>query len=519
MSAPIVSRDPHTGQTLKTFSPATAQEISDAYARARAAQAQWSQFSLRRRLQFVSNLSENLLHHADELIQIISSENGKPRFEALANEILPVADTCKFLRKVAPRALRDREIKLSLMKHKRSYLHPQPLGVVLIISPWNYPFLLPMGEILPAVVAGNAVVFKPSEVTTWIGVKIQELFDQSGFPPHLVQTVVGDGAVGSALIDQKPAKVFFTGSVATGRRVMMKAAESLTPVNLELGGKDPMIILQDADLDLATSAALWGGFSNAGQMCSSVERILVHDKVREEFTGLLLEKARTLTHSKEGAAHYEIGAITLDRQKSIYASQIDEAHAQGAKFLLGGDFKPADRAMVPTLVSGDGIESLSIYNEETFGPVIAITGFSTPAEAVKKANQSHYGLNAYLYTRNLGLGEALAKQLEAGSVLINEVAYTAGLPETPWGGVKESGFGRSHSELGLMECVHLKHIHRPRNLFPTLKSPWWFPYSPFQYATFRALLRTYHQRLPDRVKAFAETIWNAVKMLKKEPRL
>ena len=467
------------------------------------------------------DLREGLISQADEFVEILVKENGKPRMEALANEIVPCVDLLTYFASCAPRALRDHAIPGRLMRHRKSYLNYWPVGVVLVISPWNYPFLLPFGDILMGLVSGNAIVFKPSEITPLVGLKIQELCDRVGVPSGLVQTVIGDGALGAALVQQKPGKIFFTGSVATGKKIMAAAAEHLIPVNLELGGKDPMIIMADADLDFASSAALWGSFSNSGQVCASTERILVHETVRNEFLRNFREKIAKLRQGVPSllSENTDMGAITMEKQKSTYDAHLEEARARGAEIVTGGTFSPDRRFLQPTVVSGPDIENLSVYNEETFGPVVAVTTFKSAEEAVEKANRSRYGLLASIISRDVGLAEKMAKQIEAGSVLINEVTYSAGMSETPWGGVKDSGFGRTHSEAGLYEFVNVRHIHKPRAGFTFFKAPWWYPYTEHQYSTFKFLMELYRKSWIAKLRGLPHLLWNFVQMMKNEKRL
>jgi succinate-semialdehyde dehydrogenase/glutarate-semialdehyde dehydrogenase len=517
--ATLISKNPATGETIQEIPVTPPEELPAIFERARGAQAQWAVMPVKKRARYLLLLREALINHVDELTDVLSRENGKPRFEAMANELLPCVDMLTYFARRAPKLLKDRTIPLQLMKHRKSYLNYWPLGVVAVISPWNYPFMLPFADILLALVAGNAVVFKPSEVTPLVGLKIQELLDEAGFPPNLVQTLVGDGTLGAALIQQRPAKIFFTGSVGTGKKIMAAAAEHLIPVNLELGGKDPMIVLPDADLDFATSAALWGSFSNSGQVCASTERLLVHEKIAEPFLALFKEKISRLRQGPSTGNDNDMGVVTFDRQKNTYDRHLEEARQKGAQIVTGGEFS-ADRTMLrPTVVTGPGIESLEVYNEETFGPVVALTTYKSVAEAVQKANRNRYGLLASVITRDLGLGEEVARQLEVGTVTINEVTYTAGLGETPWGGVKESGFGRSHSDIGLYEFVNVRHIHKPRSRLTVFKSAWWFPYTPFQYAAFRALFEIYRRHWTDRLRALPLLLWNFVQFIKNEKRL
>lgn len=519
--AKLTCRNPATGAVIRELDCTPLDSLAETFSRARTAQRMWAQRPLKERASVLLDIRECLISDADTVIETLVLENGKPRVEALANEIVPCVDLLTYFARHAPRALRDKPIRSRLMQHRKSDLNYWPVGVVLVISPWNYPLLLPFGDIIMALVAGNAVVFKPSEVTSLIGLKIQEICERAGIPKDLLQTVVGDGSLGAALVKERPAKIFFTGSVATGKKIMAAAAEHLIPVNLELGGKDPMIVMPDADLDFATSAALWGSFSNSGQVCASTERLLVHESVREPFLRRFTEKIALL---RQGAAapdrdSTDLGVITLEKQKQIYSSQLSEAKEQGAEILAGGELSRDGRALKPTVVTGPNVESLSVYQEETFGPIVALTTFKSTQEAVEKANRNRYGLSASIISKDVSLAEKMARQIEAGSVLINEVTYTAGLSETPWGGVKDSGFGRTHSEAGLYEFVNVRHIHRPRFGFTFFKAPWWFPYSEHQFATFKWLLETYRKSWAAKLRAIPHLVWNFAQMLKKEKRL
>jgi acyl-CoA reductase-like NAD-dependent aldehyde dehydrogenase len=515
----IRSVNPATGVLIREIPFTPAAELTAMFARARKAQEAWAALSPRKRAQVLIQLRETIINRAESIIDVLASENGKPRFEALANEVVPAAELITHFAASAPRILADHRIPLRLMKHRVSYLQRWPLGVVAVISPWNYPFLMPLGDAVMALVAGNAVIFKPSEATTSVGLKIQELMEEAGVPSGLFQTAVGDGTVGAEIVRQKPDKIFFTGSVATGKKIMAAATESLTPVSLELGGKDAMIVLPDADLDYATSAALWGAFSNAGQICASVERLIVHHSIADEFERKLVEKMKTLRAGvSAGIATNDIGPATFEPQKKIYERHLSEARQRGAK-IVGGEFDPQRRWLAPSLVSGPQIEELEVYNEETFGPVVAMTTFRSIDEAIEKANRSRYGLLASVITRNIALGESVARRLEVGTVTINEVTYTAGLPETPWGGMKDTGFGKKHSDEGLLEFVRTRHIHKPRASFLTMKSWWWFPYTPFQYAMFQSFLETYRRSWIDKLKALPHLLVNLVQFLKNEKRL
>ena len=511
----ILSQNPKTGTTLKEIPKTEAKDLAQVFARAEHAQKLWSRLSIRKRAQKLLHLREVLVRKVDEIADVIHQENGKPVIEALVCELLPAIELLTYYASAAPKALRDQPIPLRnpFMRYRKSELTYWPLGTVAVIAPWNYPFFLAFGDIAVAVLAGNSVVFKPSEYTSWVGEKIQELFYEAGFPADLVQTVFGEGDLGSAIIDHRPAKIFFTGSVRTGKAIMKQASENLTPLTLELGGKDAMIILPDADLDYATSAALWGGFTNSGQVCASVERLIVHESIAREFRDRLKEKMLKLD------PEVELGLTTMNKQKDLYESQLEEARKAGAEFYTGGGLSADRTRMIPTLVGGAGIESTRLYNEETFGPVIAMTTYKSIEEAIQKANHSAYGLLASVITSNLAVGEEVARELHVGSVMINEAIFSAGLPETPWGGVKESGFGRKHSLLGLYEFVNVRHINRPRFGFLTFKSWWWFPYTQYQGEFFRAWIKLYQGGIFEKLSNLPHFLWCMIKFLKNEPRL
>ncbi|MEW6057594.1 MAG: aldehyde dehydrogenase family protein [Bdellovibrionota bacterium] len=521
----ITSRDPATGETLGQIPQTPLDQIPVLVAQARAAQQAWSQLSPKDRMPYFINAREHILDNIDSIAELISRENGKPRFEAMVNDIIPTLDLLTQYAKRAPKLLKDQPIPMRIMKHRKSYLHFWPKGVVAIIAPWNFPFSIPLGEIALALMAGNAVIFKPSEVTPLIGRKIVEIFEHACLPKHLLQLVVGDPSRGAALVKAKLDKIFFTGSVATGKKVMAAASETLTPVVLELGGKDPMVVMPDADIDFATSAALWGGFANSGQVCASTERVIVHESIHDQFVNTLKSKVGKLRHGGH-LGEGDLGVATYEKQKEIYAHQLAELSKDNSSILHGGKFSKDHTFLEPTIVtnppgqSGNPIEKTKIYQEETFGPVVAVTKFKTTQEAIEKANDTKYGLLASVISKDVAMAEQLAKKIEAGSVLINEVLYTHGLAETPWGGVKDSGFGRVHSDLGFLEFVNVRHIHKPKWWAPLFKSLWWFPYTPHQTQMFRKFAEVMFRRsLTRRLKALPDLIVAFTQMIKTEKRL
>lgn len=497
--AKIYSYNPTQQTILKEYEKTDVTHLQRCLEASKKAQSEWAKFSPRQRSQVLKRAINEVTLHVDSIAELINLENGKPLFEAIVNDIFPAADLLHQYCKKAPKLLATKPLKLHLMKHRRSYLEYWPKGIVAIISPWNYPFSIPFGEITLALLSGNAVLFKPSEISLQIGEKIVEIIHSTGINKDLLQLIIGDGEQGSALVDAPVDKIFFTGSVATGKKIMSAAANTLTPVVLELGGKDAMIVLEDADLDHASSAALWGGFSNSGQACASVERILVHESIEQEFIGRLLEKINTLNKlNLAGNSMQNIGVITLQKQKSVYETQLAELNESNSRVLCGGKFNAERTKLEFTVVTNPSkadekkIEELSIYKEETFGPVVAVTTFKTDQEAIQKSNHSEYGLLASVFSKDVSRAQRIASQLEVGSVLINEVMYTHGLAETPWGGLKKSGFGKVHSDLGIYEFVNIRHVHSQRAWIKPFKSPWWFPYTKNKLKLFKNLLMLLH---------------------------
>jgi succinate-semialdehyde dehydrogenase/glutarate-semialdehyde dehydrogenase len=489
--------------------------------KAKIAQNLWKNTSIKKRKKIFLSIREQILNKTNEIAKTISEENGKPEFESITHEILPVLELISVYSKRAEKLLQKKRIPLRWMKNKKSYIEYWPKGVVAIISPWNFPFSIPFGEIIMALLAGNAVIFKPSEISIKTAKKIIEILENSLLPKDLVQLVIGEGEHGSQIIKSKVDHVCFTGSVATGKKVMKSCAENLTSVTLELGGKDPMIILDDADLELASSAALWGSFCNSGQACASVERIIIHESIYNKFIEKLVNKTKKLRQNFD-LKHTDLGITTYKLQLDVYENHLNEIKNDNSiKFFTGGLLDKEKRILTPTIVGSDddSIEQKKIYTEETFGPVIAITKFKNIKDAIEKANNSSYGLNAYVFTKNFELGKQIASELEFGTVVINDVMYTHALAETPWGGVKNSGIGRVHSDYGFYEFLNIRHINYPSKIFPQIKNFWWFPYSFHQYEFFKHLLEVlYRKSILRKIKAIPNLIFELILMLKKEKR-
>jgi len=424
-----------------------------------------------------------------EVAELITRECGKPLTESLVTELMVTLDTAGYFARNAAAFLRPEPVPHGNLvgRSKVSHLHFEPLGVVGIISPWNYPLCTPATEVIPALVAGNAVVLKPSEFTTMSASKLKEVFDRAGLPAGLLQVVPGDGATGAALCAAAVDKIVFTGSVATGKRVAAVAAERLMSVLLELGGKDPFVVLDDADPQVAAAGALWAGLMNCGQTCISAERFYVHKSLMEPFLEALVSKCRQLKIGNGLDPDVEIGPMIRERQVRIVEEQVADAVAHGATLLTGGKRHPlGPNFYEPTVITGV-THAMRLMREETFGPVLPVIAFSSDDEAVQLANDSEFGLAASVWTRDRARGRRVAERLEAGTVMINDALSYYGLCEAPHGGVKASGLGRSHGRFGLREMVRIKYIDE--DLLGGRPKPWWFGYDPKQLANFDSFLR------------------------------
>ena len=473
----IASVNPATGEILREFPCADEAEVRASVDRARAAQAGWREMGIRQRVRVIADFQRRLLERKSEVAALITREAGKPIAEALTTEVLVVLDTARFLIANAYRLLADEKLPHGNLatKLKRGRLVREPYGVIGIISPWNYPFSIPATETLAALVAGNAVVLKPSELTPLAALELASLLHAAGVPEDVFQVLIGDGATGAALLGAPIQKLIFTGSVATGKRIAAAAAERLLPVVLELGGKDPMIILDDADVDVASSAAVWGAFVNAGQTCLSVERCYVHRSLHDQFVAGCVAKTKQLKIGRGDDPATDVGPMIHERQLKIVEDQVKDAKAGGALVVTGGARMPelGVNFYQPTVLTGV-TQEMRIMRDETFGPVLPIAAFDGDEEAIALANDSEYGLSASVWTRDRRRGERVALRIQAGTVMLNDTVSCFGISEAPHGGVKSSGLGRTHGRLGLEEMVQIKHVDC--DLAPGMKKVWWYGY-------------------------------------------
>jgi succinate-semialdehyde dehydrogenase/glutarate-semialdehyde dehydrogenase len=474
----IVKIDPSTGEEIGRVALMDAAGVVAAVRKARAAQPSWSNLSYRERAQFILRARALVLDRIEEIAKLVSRETGKPATEAISMEIVPTLDLMHFFAENTHRLLDRSRIDIGQygLMGRKSYVVYKPLGVVGIISPWNFPWATPLDEVVMALMAGNSVVLKPSELTPFTALEIGAVFKEAQLPDGLLEIVTGDGTTGAAVVDARVDKIMFTGSVNTGKQVAEAAAKHLTPVVLELGGKDPMIVFADAKLENAARAAIWGAFCNSGQACASIERCYVHESIAEQFTEIVVRETLLLKQGKADGDAIDVGAMTNERQLKIVEDHVGDAVARGATVRAGGHRLDDSNGWFhqPTVVTGVD-HSMKLMRDETFGPVLPIMTFKTEDEAIRLANDSIYGLTASVFTSDIDRGRRVAKRIDAGTVMINEVVYTHAVAQTPWGGVKQSGYGRTHGRLGLLELVSHQHIHV--NAMPGLADVWWFPYT------------------------------------------
>ena len=492
--------NPATGDIVGYSQMNTPDQARAAIRRARAAQPAWAALPLEERVRYILRIRDYLVEHADAISETVANDVGKTRVEALATEVLPSVMATDYYAKNARRFLKPRKVGTGslLFLNKRSRIFRIPFGVIGIISPWNYPLGIPMHEIVPALLAGNTVIFKTAPETQMVGRKIEEMIQAAGLPADVFTHLNIPGAVIGQLLlepDNHVDKLFFTGSVPVGKILMGKAAESLVPVSLELGGNDPMLVCPDAHLERAVNGAMWAGLQNSGQSCGGVERIYVHQDVYQPFIALLKQKVETLRQGPNTHHNVDIGAMCTERQIKTIQRQVDDALAKGAAILAQVEIDPAHAHanFYPVTVLIDVDHSMALMREETFGPVLGIMKVTDMEQAIALANDSSLGLTGSVWSRDTRQAVALGRRIHAGVITINDHLLTHGMAETPWGGVKESGIGRSHGELGFDEMTQpqvvtteLLHFAK-RNLF-------WHPYDAQLYDGLKGALHGLHGR-------------------------
>ena len=485
----IRSVNPATLDVLEEVRTTPPGDVERVVQRAHRAFPAWRDMGLERRVTVLREAQHLLLERAAEFARMITLEMGRPLAESIALEIEATLDLMDYYIRCAPSFLSDRKVSVHniLLKRRRNHFHYQPLGVLGVISPWNWPLLIPMGCILPALMAGNCVIHKHSEITPILSRMIAQLFKDAGVPEDVFSILQGYGRVGRALVESPVCKVFFTGSTEVGKKVLEQAAYSLRKVVLELGGNDPAIVCEDADVEMASSGIVWGRYSNCGQNCNAIERVYVHDSIAEVFINLVMEKTKTLRIGPGIEPETDIGPLASDAQYKKIERLIQEGIDRGAKLILGGH--PVERYtgyfFQPSILVWNRADDHP-RNVEVFGPLLNIIPVHSEEEAIQWANDSCFGLSASVWTEDLKKGRSIAHRIEAGSVMINDSVIGFGINEFDWTGIKKSGVGWVHGEKGLDEMVNIQSVSANPQVHT--QNFWWFPYSDRMQKTMEAAL-------------------------------
>lgn len=481
-----------TGEILGFSSLNTVEELEEIMKRARIAQIEWAKKPIKERAAIIRKASAYITKNCDELARTISDDNGKTRVDAVISELIPSAMAASYYSGKARKFLKDRFIVPGhiLLANKISRISRLPFGVLGIISPWNYPFAIPFSEVVMGLLAGNAVILKTASETQMVGKALKGVFESIGLPPDVFNYVNMPGKIaGDAFLAAGIDKLFFTGSVGVGKYLMGKAAETLTPVSLELGGNDAMLVCEDADLERAADGAIWAGFQNAGQSCGGVERIYVHYNVYYRFLEILKAKTESLRVGYDTDFNVDIGVMTTERQMKTVETHINDALEKGAVIHAKAHFAQEGKwrnLMVPVVLTEVNHDML-VMREETFGPVLGVMRVDSMDDAIELANDSSLGLTGSVWSTDRKKAISLARRIRAGAVTINDHLMSHGLSETPWGGLKESGIGRTHGEIGFQEMTEPQVI--VEDIMPFVKrNMWWHPHDKKVYNGLKGLL-------------------------------
>lgn len=506
-----VSVNPATGEVIGYHPEDHPDNLKDLLEKARTAQKGWAALSFRERAKRLLLIRDAIVANAERIAEVISKDNGKTRIDALSTEVLPAAMAVTYYAKKAGKFLKPKKIGTGnvLFLNKRSRIERVPFGVIGIISPWNYPFAIPFHEIAMALMAGNGVLIKVATHTQEVAKLIRDTVAAGNLPDGLFHLVNIPGNVaGKAFIEAGIDKLFFTGSVPVGKRLMAAASSRLLPLSLELGGNDPMIVCRDANLYRAAAGAAWAGFSNAGQSCGGVERIYVEKDVYPEFVSLLGKITESLAYGADKDFDVAVGSVTTRGQLETIREHVDDAVAKGAKKtfysknLKGG---PEGYFFPPTVLENVD-ETMMTMQQETFGPVVAVAMVESVEEAIEKANRSPLGLTASVWTKSRRKAREIASRLEAGTVTINDHLMSHGLAETPWGGFKESGLGRTHGYLGLEEMTQTRVV--VDDVLPFVqKNMWWYPHDKSVYTGLLSVIHFLYGKKPAlRIRGFGKLV-------------
>ncbi len=506
--------NPATGEKIGRVPLTSPQELKQVFSTARSAQKEWAATPVKERAKYIFEVRDYLVEHADEIADLISADNGKVKFDAMVAEVFSAALAANYYAKNAARFLKDRKLKTGslLLVYKRSKVIHVPHGVVGIISPWNYPFGIPFHEIVFGLLSGNAIVIKTASETLLVGKKLVDVFNECGLPEGLLNFVNLPGReAGPAFFENGVNKLFFTGSEAVGKILSKLAATTLTPLSLELGGNDPMLVCPDADVHRAVMGAIWAGFTNSGQNCGATERVYVHESIYDDFCRQIKEQIERFKIGFGDNLDNDMGVMTTKSQVAIVQDHLDDAIEKGARILTQS--KQVDNSaknILPAIVLVDVNHNMRVMQEETFGPLVAIMKVADMDEAIRLANDSDLGLTGSVWSKDRKVAEKLARRLEVGAVLINDHLMSHGMAETPWGGFKNSGNGgRTHGQWGFEEMTQPQVI--VKDYFPFARqSMWWHPYNEKIYYSFINLPKLLYG---NSIKKRMQGLWSLIRVL------
>jgi len=516
-----------TSEKIKSLNPATLESVSEAclanskecqqaLQAAKKAFPGWKELPYKQKKEIFLRAKHILLQRSSEVAHLITTEKGMPFSESLSTEVETVLEALDYYTHILSDALKPKQIKhhVVLFTNKKSSFHFQPLGVTLIISPWNFPFMIPFYDILGALAAGNTMVFRPSTSTPFCGLVIGEIFIEAGLPPGVLNIVPCRISQAEELVlNPEIQTILFTGSVPTGKRIMELASRNLTKVVLELGGKDPMVVLKDADLERAARGAVWAAFMNSGQSCASVERLYVERAIADEFIERVMNRTKELKVGNPIEPGVDIGPMANLSQLQVVEDHVKDALNKGAQLLCGGKrLKKMPGYFFPPTVLSEVNHGMEIMKEETFGPVLPVMTFTEPEEAVSLANDSRYGLTASVWTRSKKMAAWMAERIEAGTITVNDHMFSFVEPGAIWGGIKQTGRGYTHGPFGLQELVNIKFVSF--DFSKKRKQIWWYPYEQdFSHFMEKSLTFFHHNRLRKKIVAMFSLLshWSRIK--------
>jgi len=484
LTATIPVINPITLEKLYDVEETSEQKIAEVYKKAHAVQPKIAALSIDERVNEILKIRDYIIDNREKTLTRIIQETGKSRVDGMTSEIFEIIDVIDVFRKLTPKVLKNKTVPTPIvLMGKKSEIWYEPMGTILVIPPWNYPLYQALIPSMMAFLAGNSVIVKPSEVTPLKGL-IEEIFEKSGFMKDAIQIVYGSGVTGVRLIDAKPDKIHFTGSCRTGRKIMAQAAQYLIPVDLELGGKDAAIVFEDINIERTVNGIMWGGYTTGGQSCTSVERCYVHESIFDKFVEMLVDRSKKLRPSFkerniEDPEDCDVGCVTTEFQVKIIEDHIKDAVEKGAKILCGGKREGNTRHFPPTVLV-DCNHTMKIVMEETFGPVIPVMKFKTEEEAIRLANDSEYGLGGSVWSKDITRARRVASKIKTGNLSINNHMLNEGNPNLPFGGTKNSGFGRYKGEAGLFTFCNSKSVlidADSSNIDPN-----WYPFTKTKYA-------------------------------------